>query len=170
MSNGLPLTPAAVAAAKFKAHLEKLYTNEDMADPRLAYTLLDDLNAVIPILARKGEDEDLFYVRLGAEHYDAYPPLVTFVEPDSWAPAAPESRWFPKIEGAPNFGLHDTYEYKRTAEKRPLICFSFNADYYVTDHNPTPGQTWVQGNHTVAATIYRLTEIMQTYYTGRRVS
>ena len=99
----LPLASPAVAAAKLKAHLAKLYSNDDFADPRLAYVMLDDLHVVVPILATNGEDRDIYYIRLGAEHYDAHPPIVVFVQPDTWAPAMPKTRWFPKIEGAPDF-------------------------------------------------------------------
>jgi hypothetical protein len=161
----LPLALPEVASAKLKAHLAKLYENADFADPRLAYVLVDELHAIVPILARKGEDQDLYYVRLGAEHYDAYPPIVVFVQPNTWALAPPKTRWFPKLEGAADFALHEAFDFK-SAGKRPLICYSFNAEYYMTEHSPTPGQVWVQGKHTLAATVYRLTEIMHNYYKG----
>jgi hypothetical protein len=110
---------------------------------------------------------DIYYFRLGAEYYDAAPPTVTLVQPEDWAVAANPSKWFPAFEpNPPWFGLHSAYDYPDKT-KRQLVCFTFSAEYYMTDHSPKPSERWTQGRHTVSATLSRLAEVLRPPYYQR---
>ncbi|HZZ28986.1 MAG TPA: hypothetical protein VFE46_13375 [Pirellulales bacterium] len=101
-----------------------------------------------------------YFLKLGAEYYDAAPPTATFVKPADWTDATDGSRWFPIIEDRPPwFGLHSAYDFP-DGSKRQLICCSMVAQFYMTDHSPKDTEIWRQGRHTVAATLHRIAEML----------
>lgn len=110
---------------------------------------------------------DHYFVLLGADYYDAYPPTVMFVRPGDigdWLEAKQGTVWYPTVkfppQPAPWFQLHPAYQIEGYSQPRQLVCFSFTAEYYMTNHSPTETQKWVQGRHTVAATLNRLQEVL----------
>jgi hypothetical protein len=129
---------------------------------------LEPLTEIIGIPGRLADGRvDPYYLELAAHHYGPHPPRVRFVEERTWAVAQPGSLWLPVLESPPGwFGLHPSYSLADGPGQ--LVCFSFSLDYYTTGHTPQPTEVWRQGQHTVAATISRLYEILgPQYYRGR---
>lgn len=160
------LADAEIATATFSEHLAKYWAGGRPA--QLGWERIDllPLHTVIRMPARRTSAPttvDHYYIKLGAEYYDAAPPTVGFVVPELWTPAPSSSRWFPKIQTPPWFGLHDKYPYP-DGQQRQLVCFTFSAEYYMTEHSPKETERWTQGRHTVAATLNRLAEILSPPY------
>jgi hypothetical protein len=157
-----------VAAAAFAADLGA-YWRQGLPERRDITRLpLDPLTEIIGIRGRLVDGTlDPYQLKLEASHYGPHPVRVRFVEPNTWAVAQPGSPWLPVIANAPSwFGLHSSYDLPDGPGQ--LVCFSFNLDYYTTNHTPGPTEVWTQGKHTVAATINRLYEILgPQYYRGR---
>src|SRR5207248_8106281 len=121
---------------------------------------VDPLHTVVTLPAtRPSGERDLYHFRLGADYYDAAPPTVSLVEPDGVTHPPKGSRWFPVLQPPGWFGLHADYPWP-DGGKRQLVCFTLSAQYYMTDHSPTESQEWRQGRHTVAATLFRLAEVL----------
>ena len=160
-----------IAAAIFKEHLDQLWASgrpQRLGWEQIAIVPPDPVHAVIKLPAKRVSGEiDTYYVRLGAEYYDAAPPTVAFVQPDTWMQAVEPSRWFPKIEPKPSwFGLVAVHDFPGGVKKQ-LVCFSFTAEYYMVEHSPTESQRWKQGRHTLSATLFRLAEVLaQPFYRG----
>ena len=167
----MSLAPAdpEIAAATFKLHLDQLWATG--RPNRLGWERidLDPLHVVIKLPARRATVQvDHYYFRFGAEYYDAAPPTISLVKPMDWGIAPAASEWFPVIEPKPSwFGLHSAYDWPGGLKKQ-LVCFSFSADYYMTDHAPSESERWQQGRHTVAAAIFRLAEVLSPPYYQRR--
>lgn len=153
-----------VAAVTFAQHLDIFWSTGRPEASGMERTNIDSLHSVIGITAKQSSGKaDRYFVLLGAEYYDAYPPTVMFVRPDdsgAWLEAKSGTIWYPTITFPLWFGLHDTYRIEGFDQPRQLVCFSFTAEYYMTNHNPTETQRWVQGRHTVAATLNRLQEVL----------
>jgi hypothetical protein len=164
-----------VAAATFAEHLDRFFADRRhqvdgwgliRVSPRVAV-------AVVPAQALAG-GVDPYFVRMDADWYDRYPPKVAFAEPVVGWPDAPYgSQHYPAIAGSPTpegpgyagqaivqFALHANYSFEG-GEQRQLVCFSHSFDYYTSGHNPTDEQRWVQGTHTVSATLSRLHSVLQ---------
>lgn len=157
-----------VAAATFAADLDRLWANDRPRQLGWRRTRLDAVTEIIEMFGRRLDGgRDPYHVRLDASRYGPHPPNATFVEPNSWTEAPGDSRWFPRLEDLPGwFGLHATYTYPDNTV-RQLVCFSHNLDYYKSNHTPQPTEVWTQSRHTVAATIYRLHEVLgPAYYRG----
>jgi len=153
-----------IAAAVFKEHLDQLWATgrpQRLGWEQIATVPADPLHVVIKLPAKRPSGEiDSYFVSLGAEYYDAAPPTVAFVQPDTWLQAVEPSLRFPKIEPRPSwFGLEAIHNFPNGAKKQ-LICFSFTAEYYMVEHSPTESQRWKQGRHTLAATLFRLAEVL----------
>jgi len=163
----LALADPEIAAAVFKAHLDELWSGG--RPERLGWIRndVDSLHTVVTLPAtRSGGESDTYHFRLGAEYYDAAPPTVSLVEPDGVTHPLQASRWFPRLQNPSWFGLHAAYSWPDGGQ-RQLVCFTLAAEYYMTDHSPTESQEWRQGRHTVAATLYRLGEVLSSaYYRG----
>jgi hypothetical protein len=129
---------------------------------------MDALHTVVTLLAERPTGEkDPYHFRLGAEYYDTAPPTVALVQPDGITHATGKSSWFPVLEALPGwFGLHENYPWP-SGPARQLICFTLAAEFYMTDHSPKESEEWKQGQHTVAATLYRLAEILSPKYYRR---
>jgi hypothetical protein len=156
-----------VAAAAFAADLAAYWRGGLPERRGLTRVRLDSLREVIKIPGRLADGRiDAFYVLLEANYYGPHPPRTRFVEESSWVVAKAGSPWLPIIENPPGwFGLHANYNLPEGPGQ--LVCFSFSLDYYTTDHTPQPTEAWQQGEHTVAATINRLYEILgPQYYRG----
>ncbi|BDI34043.1 hypothetical protein CCAX7_60940 [Capsulimonas corticalis] len=168
LSEPTPVDPE-VAAATFSRHLDAFWQGlrADRSDWELYR--IDDLNVVIKLYAVRsdGVRED-YYLKLGANFYDSWPPLAWFVKPNDWSQADPGSQWWPKLATTPTwFGLHASYPY-RDGSQRPLLCFTHCAQYYQTNHAPEEHTVWKQGRHTLAMTVNRVAEILRPpYYAGR---
>jgi hypothetical protein len=126
---------------------------------------VDALHTLVTLPAKRpGGEIDPYYFRLGAEYYDAAPPTVALVQPDGVTHAPEASKWFPVLGSKPDwFGLHAKYPWP-SGPPRQLVCFTLSAEYYMTDHSPKESEEWKQGQHTVAATLYRLAEILSPKY------
>jgi hypothetical protein len=161
-----------VAAEKFKRDLEWV-CGERARQLGLRLMQQETMYAVvrIPGVRPCGQTDD-YYVRLGAEFYDKWPPTATFAKPDTWELAAPGTRWFPSIQcqGINWFGLHAPYNLNHNGNiinLPQLLCFTFTAEYYMVPHSPPEDSVWRQGYHTLAATLSRLAEVLQQpHYRG----
>lgn len=162
------LADSEVAAATFSSHLEQFWDKERHSDRGWERIKLDELHTVVSLPATSPDGtQDRYYLRLGAEYYDAWPPTVAFVDPSDWSPAATNTVWFPVLQSTPQwFGLHTAYLYP-DGIARPLICFTFTAEYYMVDHSPPEHTVWQQGRHTLSATLTRLAEILSPPYYQR---
>lgn len=166
-------TPAdpEVAALTFARHLDDLWRKgrpDRLGWKRIQLTPLTTI-VILPARFRKGGIEDHYYIKLGADFYDAWPPLVNFVMPETWVEARSGTRWYPNFSSRPEwFLLHDAYEYPPDRAKRQLVCFSRSAQYYQTGHNVADSKLWHQGTHTVAWTLNGLHEVLQPPFYGGR--
>jgi hypothetical protein len=162
-------TPAdhEIAAFTFESHLENLWASARPAQEGWGLTKLDSLHVIVDLPGQRADGTvEPYYIKLGAEYYDAFPPTVAFVDPASREEAAQGTRWLPVITGTSWFALHPTYTFP-DGSSRQLVCFSFTAQYYMVDHMPPETAVWRQERHTVAATINRLAEVLQPpYYQG----
>ena len=156
----LALADAEIAAATFKQHLDQLWASGRPARLGWERSEIDSLHVMAKLPAKRASGAiDYYYFRLGAEYYDAAPPTVKLVQPDGHTYAPNGSRWFPLFASTPSwFHLHATYPWPAGAGQ--LVCFSFAAEYYMTDHSPKETERWEQGRHTVAATLSRLAEVL----------
>lgn len=167
MTQALPLADPEIAAALLRDHLSTAIEGATKANREWEVVeWVDDLHVVIQMWGVRDGARHPYFVLLGGEHYDLYPPRVQFVDPRSgWAEAAPGSRYFPKIDACPWFRLHPAYKFSDGA--RQLVCFSYSADYYISSHSPTAEQQWRQGQHTVSATLSRLHRALTEFYGGQ---
>lgn len=157
-----------VAAATFNQHLSAFWSTGRPQAFGMELINVDSLHFVIRLLAKQENGKtDRYFVLLGAEYYDSYPPTVMFVHPgdaDDWLEAKLGTIWYPTIKFPPQpppwFQLHPAYQIEGYSQPRQLVCFSFTAEYYMTNHNPTETQRWMQGRHTIAATLNRLQEVL----------
>lgn len=160
-----------VAARMFARDLGATWASGRPDELGWALSQPNALTAVVELPGRRADGTvDPYFVRLGADHYGPHPPKVNLVVPESLDLAVAGSPWWPRLEGLPTwFGLHNSYPFPDGIH-RQLVCFSFSADYYTTNHNPKPTEAWQQGRHTVAASLYRLHEILgPAYYRGPEV-
>lgn len=168
-----------IAAAVFADHLGRVRPGAQARDHGWTFTTVDRLRTVVTMTASRADGTvDRYHVMLGAQFYDLHPPTVMFVNPvpgaDSWREAAPTSRWLPVVGGLNWFAVHPTYQYpplqiatELYAPPRQLVCCSMILEYYISNHNPTGGQRWQQGRHTLGATLARIQEALTLpYYQG----
>ena len=168
----LPPSDPEVAARQFNTHLESYWLSRGCADWGWTRSMVDDLHTVItlPAIRADGGTDD-YYIRLGADYYDTYPPTVLIVAPErSWPRARAGTPWWPTVTPSGWFALHDSYQYCN-AQGQPifegqLVCFSMTAEYYMSGHGPTEAQKWTPGRHTIAATLSRLREILSPPHYG----
>ncbi len=168
----LPPVDPEIASLTFGRHLETFWVNARLSEKGWERHEFDDLHVVVELPAQRTSGEiESYYVRLGAEYYDVHPPTVLLVTPElGWPRARAGSTWWPQLNPPGWFGLHDSYQYPALegcpAFEGQLVCFSMTAEYYVTGHSPTENQRWVQGRHTVAATLTRLAEVFSPPHYG----
>lgn len=161
-----------VAAEKFNRDLDWL-SGDRARQLGLQLVKQERMYAVIriPGVHANGQEDD-YYVRLGAEYYDKWPPTAAFVKPEAWELASSGTRWFPVIqcEGINWFGLHAPYNTQQDGESvhlPQLLCFTFTAEYYMVPHSPSEESVWSQGRHTLTATLSRVVEVLrQPHYRG----
>ena len=162
---------AQIATAVFANHVERAQASAVARQHGWAFTWLDPLHVVVEVTPeRPTGGGDRFYVKLGAEYYDLHPPTTAFVcppasaadttAPPSWSPAGPGSRWLPVLEPLPWFAVHGAYSF--TGGPGQLVCCSMTFEYYVTNHSPTAGQQWRQGQHTLVATLTRIQDALDS--------
>ena len=143
-----------IAAATFTLHLAQLWASGRVTRLGWGRTPVNKLCEVIKLPATRPTGEvDPYYVRLGAEYYDAAPPAVALVCPDTWEPAPCQVAMVSKIGEAAELVRSARHACRYPdGQTRQLVCFSFTAEYYMTDHSPNESELWQQGRHTVAAT------------------
>jgi hypothetical protein len=148
-----------VAAATFKAHLDDVWSPSGIAkEDRWGRFELDPMHTIVVMWAvRSDGTKEHYFIRLGAEYYDRWPPTVAFVEPQHWQQVNSMGRWWPQVNCPPWLGLH----LKHPSLQGQLICFSFTAEYYMVDHNPNEEAVWKPGTHTLAGTLARLQEALR---------
>src|SRR4051812_5136400 len=84
-----------IAAEKFKRDLEWL-AGERAAQLGLRLIKQERTHAVVQIPGVRADGlHDDYYIRLGADYYDKWPPTAAFVRPDDWERAASGTRWLP---------------------------------------------------------------------------
>ena len=95
----LPPADPVVAARTFRSHLDTYWLNSGRDSKGWTCTQIDELHTVVTIPARHADDGvDPYYVRLGAEYYDAYPPTVLIVAPEEgWPRARAGTPWWPIV-------------------------------------------------------------------------
>jgi len=168
-----------VAAAVFAGHVARVDASAQARAHDWRLSWLDPLHVVVALAAiRPSGERDGYYVRLGAEYYDRYPPTTAFMCPprtavggrpgrDGWVEASSGSRWLPSVNGLSWFAIHAPYSDFPDRIARQLVCCSMTFEYYITGHTPTPGQQWQQGRHTLGATLNRIQEALTSpYYAG----
>lgn len=171
-------TPAAtdpeIAAAVFADHVARVESSAQARAHGWTLTLLDPLHVIVDITGTRATGErDNYYVKLGAEYYDRYPPTTSFVSPPrpgsgsvgmrtEWAEAPAGSRWLPNVTSLPWFAVHSDYSNFTDGTIRQLVCCSMTLEYYISGHGPTSGQTWRQGRHTLAATLNRVQDALSS--------
>lgn len=157
-----------IAASKLKNDLDAYVASGrlEKAGGKLRPIEGDPMHFILELPGlRPDGQQDPYYLKLGAKYYDLGPPTVEFVEPDSYATARNGSPHYPDFSGPPNFALHDAYLFEDGTSGQ-LVCFSFSAMYYMSNHSPTQGERWNQGEHNVAATINTLIKILRDHYQG----
>lgn len=168
----LPPVDPEVAARTFHRHLDTYWANRHLDASGWSRTAIDDLHTVVSIPARRANGTiEPYFVRLGAEYYDPYPPTVLLVAGlEGWPRARSGTTWWPQISRPDWIALHGTYQYTDRQGQQfegQLVCFSMTAEYYMSNHSPTENQRWCQGRHTVAATLSRLAEVLgPAHYIG----
>jgi hypothetical protein len=158
-----PVDPV-IAAATFKAHLEHLGASEGVKALGVTWAAVDDLRVLARFVGLRSDGAvDPFHVLLGAEFYDLWPPTAAFVDPETLQPPPTSSPWWPLITNPPWGAFHNAYTFQKDGrpETHQLICITFTAEYYMTQHNPPANAVWRKGKHTVAATITRLAELLR---------
>lgn len=173
MTNEIPAAAdIEIAAAVFADHLARVEAGDQTRANRWTFTRLDPLHVVVTVTGiRQSGEQDTYYVKLGAEYYDAYPPTTSFVCPprpaagdqparDGWVVAGAESRWLPVVSGLQWLAIHPVYSGFADGVPRQLVCCSMTYEYYISSHNPTAGQRWQQGRHTLGATLTRIQDAL----------
>ena len=159
-----PVDPE-IAAITFDVHLSQFFKHGRGAGDGWERIDVDPLHAVVRVPAVRADGtRDHYFVRLGAEYYDVWPPTVAFVRSDGeagWVEANQNSRWWPNQQNSPGFpfGLH----YGRTfsdGSVGQLLCFSHTFEYYISDHKPTETEAWRQGKQTLSATLNRIARVL----------
>jgi hypothetical protein len=164
-----------IAAAVFETHLTAGMNGSLASCYGWSATRLSTLSAVVTLSAATTTGErHPYYVLLGADYYDLYPPQAAFVIPpghtaeaskSAWRPACEQSRWLPTVDPAKlnsELQIHASYTYEVEGNlQRQLICSSMSFDYYITNnHTPTDTQRWRQGRHTLVALLSRLSDAL----------
>ena len=154
-----------VAELTFNEHLDELWRSGLPATHGWGRIPLNKLHTVIVLWADRGGAKEHYFIRLGGEYYDRWPPSVSFVEPSEWQPVKANCRWWPAVNCPSWLGLH--INHALNGNPGQLICFSFTAEYYMVDHNPGESAVWTPGVHTLSATLCRLQEALSPpYYHG----
>jgi hypothetical protein len=175
--SALPEADPEVAAATLARDLDAFWVGGRPHRIGMERRRLDGLRWVITIPATRANGHvDPFHLRVDGRHYDLYPVDARLVVPPEsdhdvdgwgWPEAQPGTRWWPTFDPyPPGIRLHPRYRFTDGTSGQ-LLCFSFTAGYYISNHNPSVGARWQQGRHTVAATITRLHEALQQPYYRR---
>jgi hypothetical protein len=156
-------------AATLREHMDALWATGRPDARGWSRLWLDPLRWVVALPAVDPDGElTYFFVRLDGRRYDQWPPEVQFVDPDDWEPAT-GGRWWPDVDPhgdparEPWFDLRPRHDFD-DGDPRPLVSFSLALGYYETDPALAPDDQWIQGRHTVAATLDRLAEILGPPY------
>jgi len=150
-----------IAAATLSDHLNALWSTGEPVRREWRRRRLDELRWVVELPARTAEGGRFsHHARLDGRWYDTWPPDVAFVDPETDQPVS-AGRWLPTVQVPPDsrFAVHATYPFP-DGTQRQLVCFSFTLGYYESVHPPSASQAWTRGRHTVAATLYRLAEML----------
>ncbi|SRR6266542_5736467 len=153
-----------IAAVIFKEHLDELWANGLAERHGWGRLDLDRLHSVVIMWAsRRDGTKDHYFVRLGAEFYDRWPPTVCFLDPTDWRPVTVAKRWWPQVNFPEWMKFH--LNHQLNGQPSQLLCFSFTAEYYMVDHQPQELAVWKPGTHTLSATVTKLQEVLgQPYY------
>lgn len=163
-----------IAAAVFADHVARVGGGVQARERGWAFTWLDAMHVVVAVTGTRPDGQrDGYYLKLGAEYYDRYAPTTSFVCPprpaagnapgrDGWTEAPAGSRWLPNVPQLPWFAIHSGYGNFADGVARQLVCCSMTFEYYITGHGPTVGQQWRQGRHTLAATLNRVHDALNS--------
>ena len=155
-------TDPEIAAATFRTHLERLAASGAVKELGVTWDFIDNLHVLVHFEGLRADGtRDPYRVLLGAEFYDLWPPTAAFIDPETMQPPVATSPWWPAITNPPWGAFHHAYPFQN-AQPRQLICITFVAEYYMTQHNPSELSVWRQGKHTVAATITRIAELLRS--------
>jgi len=166
-----PVDPE-VAAALMRSHLEDFFKNSPRVHDGVgwAYQITEDpLIGIVHMPARviDGGEPDIYALGLDGSYYDTWPVSVKFVEADGggWRRARIGTAAYPLLRGSPGapggdgvgfqFALHDEYSWPDQHTDQ-LICFSYNLEYYTSNHAPNEDQKWRPGKDRVDATLSRI--------------
>jgi hypothetical protein len=83
-----------IAAVLFKDHLDLLWANGIAEDNGWGRIPIDPIHSIVTMWASRPDGtKEHYFIRLGAEYYDRWPPTVKFVEPKEWKPVDSACRW-----------------------------------------------------------------------------
>lgn len=164
-----PLARAAIAR-----DVERLRAHADLV--RFGWKVDYDGGVLVTLtLAARAEgyapdQKDEFVLTFDCDSYDAWPPEVKFVNPETGTYVlGADLRHLPRVEGFPNFQIHPSYgHFHQSGRVDQLVCFSFTRGYYDTSHHPQPHERWTPGRHWLYSTVKILHRALQPpYYRGR---
>lgn len=163
-----------IAAEVFADHVAQVANSAQGRAYGWTFLRIDPRHVVVAVIGVRATGErDTYHVKLGAEHYDRFPPTTSFVCPPrdasldrparpGWLEAPLGSRWLPNVSGLAWFAIHSNFPSFADGVARQLVCCSMTFEYYISGHVPTPGQEWRQGRHTLAATLNRIQEALDS--------
>lgn len=163
-----------IAATVFADHMARVSGGAQARERGWTFTWLDAMHVVVTVTGTRPDGQrDGYHLKLGAEYYDRHPPTTSFVCPprpasgnapgrDGWTEAPAGSRWLPNVPELPWFAIHSGYGNFADGVARQLVCCSMTFEYYITGHGPTAGQQWRQGRHTLAATLNRVQDALNS--------
>jgi len=156
-----------IASLKLARDIESLKKTSGPSRHGWEFRQVSNMHWIVRMFGtRKNGQRDEYWVKLGAEYYDAAGPTVLFVDPDG-KEVKGLSPWLPKLNPRPSWiAIHPDRNNK--VHIGQLVCFSFNAFYEFTHSPPHEDLRWKQGVHTVAATLYSLQKALsQEHYECR---
>jgi hypothetical protein len=70
--------------------------------------------------------------------------VESVIEKTAGTEAPADSRWLPVVNWLEWLAIHAVYSNFPDGLARQLVCCSMTYEYYISGHNPTPGQRWQQ--------------------------
>jgi hypothetical protein len=157
-----------VAARTFADHLDHFFAGPRPLELGLKQRDISNLQTMIEVDGiREDGTHHPFFLLLGAQYYDRWPPTAAFVDPATLAQVDSRSIYWPTLKQQPSWAaLHNNYKFSDGSAGQ-MICITFTAEYYRTSHSPPKDAVWLPGRHTVAATITRVAELLRQPYYGQ---
>lgn len=152
-----------IASLKLEQDIAIVAASDNCEYYRWSFNRLEKMYWIWGLFAERPDGtRDQYWVRLGAEYYDASGPTVYFCDPDGIIFHG-VSHWFPKLaQNPPWAALHPNYQHKDHSGQ--LVCYSYNAIYELTHGAPAEHLRWQQGVHKVSAALNKLQHVLEPEY------